>query len=227
MTRPEENKFSTCRTVLAVLDENQSLVATIPALAAAVSMFRVFLTDIPIRNMESKTSVSGKTKAKNIVKGQLIEMTIPLANSVKAFASRNNNEELKAKSKLTKSKLKVMRTTDLISTAEMIHGLLNTNISVLGDFGVTAAKATALLDKIAEYKRSLSTKDTGFSLKTATHLTLKQLFREADKVLKEEIDSLMENFKADNKLFYDEYQSARGIKDLGLGHNGTQEPPAK
>jgi hypothetical protein len=40
----------------------------------------------------------------------------------------------------------------------------------------------------------------------------------ADSLLKNTIDTLMENFKTINITFYNQYKTARVIHDLGLGH---------
>ncbi len=225
MTKAEENKFSAYRVVISVLDENQSVVSTLPALISAVTNFKSLVSDISVRDMEFTTSTKGKTKAKNLVEDELLNVVIPLADSLYAYASRNKIEEIKAKSKVTRNGLEKLRDTDLISKARSIYGLLDTNIAVLADFGITSTKVTDLLNKIVEYEAALSVKDTSFATKSATRQTLSQLFDQADFVLKTEIDALMENFKAGNKMFYDQYRSARVIKDLGLGHDEGPTPP--
>lgn len=225
MTKSEENKFSTYRVVLSVLDENQTAVATLPALSSAVTNFKTLVSDISVRDTEYTTSISGKTRAKNLVEDELIDILIPLAESLNAYASRNKIEDLKAKSKVSRTKLKGMRDTDMISKVRLIHGLLDSNIAVLSDFGITSVKVTDLLNKIIEYEAALGVKETSFATKSATRQTLSQLFDQADLVLKTEIDALMENFKAGNKMFYDQYRSARVIKDLGLGHEEVPAPP--
>lgn len=225
MTKAEENKFSAYRAVNSVFSENEALVTTIPALRVAETNFRGLVSEIALRDTEFRTSTSGKSKAKNLIEDELIDMVVPLANSVNAYASRNMIEDLKEKSKTTKSKLKEMRDTDLIGKAKLIHGLLDINIAALADFGITNTKVTNLMSKIVEYEAALGTKDTSFATKSATRMTLSELFDKADLVLKTEIDALMENFKADNKMFYDQYWSARVIKDLGLGHKDVPAPP--
>jgi len=225
MTKTEENKFSAYRAVISVLDENQSVVTSLPALSSAVTNFKALVADISVRDTEYRTSISGKTKAKNLVEDELLDLLIPLADSLNAYASRNKIEELKEKSKVSRSKLKGMRDSDLISKARLIHGLLDANIGVLADFGVTRERITTLLNKIVEYEAALGVKETSFATKSATRQTLSQLFDRADMILKTEIDALMENFKAGNKMFYDQYRSARVIKDLGLGHKEVAAPP--
>ena len=225
MTKSEENKFSTYRVVLSVLNENQTVVATLPALSTAVTNFKAHVSNISVRDTEYTASTSGKTRAKNLIEDELLDNLIPLADSLNAYSSRNKIEDLKAKSKVNRTNLKGMRDSDLISKARLIHGLLDSNIAVLSDFGITNAKVTDLLNKIVEYEAALGVKDTSFATKSATRQTLSQLFDQADLVLKTEIDALMENFKADNKMFYDQYWSARVIKDLGLGHDEGPEPP--
>ena len=67
MTKAEENKFSAYRVVISVLDGNQSVVSTLPALISAAGNFKSLVSDISVRDMEFTTSTKGKTKAKNLV----------------------------------------------------------------------------------------------------------------------------------------------------------------
>ncbi|MCX6170715.1 MAG: hypothetical protein NTX65_15345 [Ignavibacteriales bacterium] len=226
MTKTEENKFSSYRAVISVLDENQSIVTTLPALSSAVTNFKTLVSDISVRDTEYTASVSGKTNAKNLVEDELLDLLTPLADTLNAYASRNKIEDLKAKSKVNRSQLKGMRDNDLISKARLIHDLLNSNIIALADFGVTSARLTDLLNKIVEYEEARGVKETSFATKSATRQTLSQLFDKADLVLKTEIDALIENFKFDNRMFYNKYWSARVIKDLGLGHKEAAAPAA-
>ena len=230
MTKNEENKFSSYRVVISVLDENQSIISRLPALCSALTKLKSYYSDLSERDIDYTTSTSGKTNAKNLIKDELIDKLAPLTDTLFSFASHNNNEQLKAKCHVSRTKLKSMRASDLLSKSKIIHDLANANITELAEYGVTAARLTDLLNKTSEYNDALNIKDTGFTNKSAARLTLSQLFDSTDKILKDEIDPLIENFRETDKIFYDKYQAARVVKDLGLGHKEDPkrpEPPAQ
>ena len=155
----------------------------------------------------------------------MLDVLIPLVNSLHAYANHANNEELKVKSKVTRSNLKGIRDNKLITKTLMIRDLLNENLTALADYAITPAKLSNLDGKMSAYQNAIGFKDTGFATKSAARISLSQLFEDTDNILKNEIDTLVENFKMSNKTFYDQYWSARTIKDLGLGHDGDDTPP--
>ena len=50
-----------------------------------------------------------------------------------------------------------------------------------------------------------------------------QLFEEADRVLSEELDPMMEIYSTDERDFYNAYNNARVIIDLGYSHSKKEE----
>ena len=50
-----------------------------------------------------------------------------------------------------------------------------------------------------------------------------QLLKETDKILKEQLDKLMTQFKISNPEFYQHYFNARMIIDLGIRHKKIEE----
>jgi len=225
MTKNEENKFSMYRAVYSVLNENQTEVATIPALESAKTNFNTLMTSINEKDNAYKTSTAGKTDAKKNVKETLLDVLVPCTNSLFAYASKAKIADLKANTNVSISKFRQMRDNDFINKARSIHDLLNSNVASLADYGITAAKVTELNEKLNDYADAIGNKDASYASKSAARQTLSQLFDQADVVLKNEIDSLMESFKTANEIFYNKYWSARVIKDLGLGHNDKPTPP--
>ena len=55
---------------------------------------------------------------------------------------------------------------------------------------------------------------------------LSELFVQADEVLKEEIDPMMQVFRMSDAEFYNEYRAARVIRDLGVRHTKPGQPAA-
>jgi hypothetical protein len=218
MNKYEENSLTMYGVVDHHFESNVTLVSSLTALNTAVSVFHSNINQIKIYANILKTSTSGKTLSKENAKDNLINFLVPLAASLFAYASHNNLEEIKAKSNVTPASLNALRDIEISMTAKLIYDLLNDNLTAIADFGVNAAKMTELNTKIGDFNEAMGIKSGGFTSKSAARKALTKLFHDTDKLLREEIDKLMENFKQDNKTFYDEYQSARIIHDLGLGH---------
>ena len=225
MTKTEENKLSMYKAVYSVMNENKTVVDTVPALSGAVTRFGGNIESINAKDIELNNSTSGKTGSKEKAENEMLDVLVPLANSLHAYANRANNEELKVKSKVTRSNLKSIRDNELITKTLMIRDLLNENLAALADYSITAVKLAELDDKLSTYQGSIGSKETSFATKSAARISLSQLFENTDNILKNEMDTLVENFKNGNKTFYDKYWSARTIKDLGLGHGGDDTPP--
>jgi len=224
MTKIEENKFSMYRAVNSVLNENQLTVATMPALDNAKTSFATLIASINEKDNTFKTTAAGKTDVKKSVKEDLLNVLVPCTNALFAYASKANIADLKANTKVSISKYQLMRDNDLINKARSIHDLLNSNLRLLADYGITALKVTELNDKLNGYINAIGNQDISHASKSAARQSLSELFDQADAVLKNEIDSLMESFKTSNEVFYNKYWSARVIKDLGLRHEDQPEP---
>ena len=225
MTKPEENKLSMYKAVNSVANESKTIIETIPALSGAITRFGANIESINATDIALNNSTSGKTGSKEKAENAMLDVLIPLASSLHAYANKANKEELKVKSKVTRSYLKSIRDNELITKTQMIRDLLNENLAALADYSITAVKLTELDEKLSTYQGSIGSKETSFATKGAARISLSQLFDDTDNILKNEIDTLVENFKNGNKTFYDKYWSARTIKDLGLGHDGDDTPP--
>ena len=61
-----------------------------------------------------------------------------------------------------------------------------------------------------------------FSTKSAAGRVMSDIFKDADAILEEQLDSMMEKFNSSDQQFYLEYKSAREIKDLGHRFDDTR-----
>ncbi|MEW5844549.1 MAG: hypothetical protein AB1775_14940 [Bacteroidota bacterium] len=225
MTNHEENKLNMFNSVLAVLKEHETAVAEIPAMAETVSQFQTEVDGIVETDAQYKKATSGKTAEKNVAVEEVIVSLLPVRSALYALALKTKDEELKAVTSSTEGYLKKLRDVELIQKAETILQTAQQKINDLTPYKITAEKLTALKSNIDELKASSGKKESGFSNKSALRKSLTEKFERADEILNEHLDTMMELVRQDDPQFYNQYFSARVIKDLGAGRKTTEPQP--
>jgi hypothetical protein len=139
---------------------------------------------------------------------------IGIASPIFAWALETGNNEVKELTNIRKSYLTHVRDTELIRIVESVHKIAVDNLNNLADYGVTSDKVNGLKTDIDEYYESLGMRESGAAERKSAGVSVKSLFYEADGILKNRIDRLMEVFKAGQADFYNIYRAARIIRDL-------------
>ena len=219
MTKSEENKLSMLEAVYALLQGNTDKTATIPAFAEGETGLQTLIQKIKDTNSQFKNLAAGKTATKHAAEDSLVEAVLEVSR-------RNKDEELKVKAGINISDLRGMRDTELAGKCQDIATAAADMADELVNYGITADKLTELNNKIAAYQTALGAQESGLAERTAARQALSDLFKQTDELLKEELDSLMELFRNSETDFYNQYQAARVIRDLGIRH-GTNTDPAQ
>ena len=215
MKRHEANKLNMLKAVNAVLESSTTIVAEYPALSEAAIELKSKIAEINAIDMKFSTSIDGKTSTKNMLEDELIEDLMPVKAALYAYAVKNKNEELKMLTKESESTLKRMRDPEFLQKAELIKTEAQKHLADLAAYKITEAVLTELQEKITAFGEALDGKDTGFANRSALRIALTEKFDEADSILTEQLDALIELVRKTNTLFYDQYYAARVIKDLG------------
>jgi len=212
------------KAVSAVFEQNSSVTAEYPALGETLALFKNALTEIDATDKKFITSIDGKTVAKNLLEDELIDEVMPVKAALYAYAVKNKNEELKALTVQTEAALKRMRDPEFLKKAELIKAEAVKHLADLATYKITEALLADLQEKIDAFAAALDGKDTGFANRSALRKVLTDQFDAADAILAEQMDTLIELVRKNNTLFYNQYFSARGIKDLGMGRKEEEKP---
>ena len=147
----------------------------------------------------------------------MCDLALPIASAVHAFAVKNKNNQLATQVDFSMSDLMGGRDVQSAQRCQNVHDLANTNVASLGNFGVTAAKLTALQTTIAGYSQFISKpRDLRAQGKTVTG-TLQDEFDAADQALVL-MDDLISQFSPAHAKFVDDYTNARIIVDTAASH---------
>jgi hypothetical protein len=111
----------------------------------------------------------------------------------------------------------VARVQDIIDAA-------TENLDSLGDRGVTTEKLKALKQALKTYDTLRALPRNAIGAGAAATKALDRLFPQVDRLLENQIDRLVWQFRATTPDFYDKYQTARTIVDAPT--NGTGEEKA-
>jgi hypothetical protein len=215
MTDVQENKLSMYLVVKKVCQEYSSAWSTLPAFGAALTSFSNCIADINLAVQTQTKVITGFAKDKLEEKEEMVIKTVQIASSVFAFAKSINDQALADAVDYKPTKLNRLRDTTLRDVCTKISELANENIAALAPFGITPADITTLNNEIADYDKFLSAPRHAIGTRVFSTKELAKLFRDADSLLKNQLDRLMEQYRTSNKRFYTRYKNARQIIDLG------------
>ena len=214
MNDRQENKLTMYRAVETLLDNNAAKTGPIAALSTAITNFKNLIGEIETAEQEKQTATTGKTASKGEAEAVLISEAVTIAAGLKALGSVTNNKELIEAGGETKSSLYGTRDTDLVTKTQLIHDFANTNAIALADYGITPAMITSLQTRITDFNSALGTREESVALRVAAGAEVEGFFKDADNVLVNQVDKIMEVFRESDTQFYNEYKNARVIRDL-------------
>lgn len=221
MTKREENKLSMYKGVQEVLTNNSDIHSTIPVIGETLTSFNSTIESIEQVNFDFVGSTKGATADKTAKEEALINHAIKLANVLFVFAVKTKNNALKEEFKLSKSYLENLRDTDLLNKSNQIINTAQSYVTDLASYGVTEETLTDVQTAYDECAAAFNAQAEKMAKKSSEREKLTNLFNDADSILYDELDPMMELFIESNPDFYNAYQSARVIKDLGTGRSGT------
>ena len=224
MTDRQENKFTMYEAVSDLLDANTAKTASMPAFVTAFNSFKDAMAAISEKNIQKNTATTGRTATKNQKQTELIEAAVPVAGALYALGTATEDPRLQALGNVKKGYLSNLRDTELTDAVTNIKNLADGYSADLADYGITAAIISALDTKLTAYSSALGTKESSVSTRVAAGKVLEDLFDDADSILKDQLDRMMEMFAPSDQQFYQEYKSAREIKDLGHRLETPAEP---
>ncbi|HUM51548.1 MAG TPA: carboxypeptidase-like regulatory domain-containing protein [Chitinophagales bacterium] len=214
MKGKQENTLTMFDTIIAVLALNLPLITAIPALLAKFNLFKTLTEEINDIVLAQILQIEGRTEDKNAAKEKLALHANVVAEVVKSFAMDTNNDVLKVEVDYSETDLIRLRDIMIQQVAQIIYTRANTNIVALADYGITTQIMDDLLDAITKYQSKLPTPTVARDMREVATTELKEKIKEANDLLRFNMDSGMGVFKLTNLHFYRLYKNARSIIDL-------------
>lgn len=219
----QENKRSMYQTVKRHCADNQSVWSSYLPFTDAFNRFEVIFNGIDNYAQVQTLITKGVADDKQNSKDAIATKATDLCGIVRAYASKNNNQTLKKAVDYKFTSLRRKRDTLFVDTIKTIANQIEENLSNLVDYNISAIDLVELNNLLKGFNTILSSPRGKTTVRKNATTRLSVLFKEADTILKEELDGLVSNFKDANADFVNQYINARMIVDLGVRHRTKKE----
>jgi hypothetical protein len=213
MNSKQEAKMNMYDAVISHCNQNPAIVGTVPAFLAALTAFSSKYSSLVSTAQLEINEISGVAINKSVARKNLAQQASDISSAVFALAAANNDNDMKEKARNPVSKLINLRDELLAPACQNIHDLANTNIAALALYGITAATLTSFQSAIDSYTTAIPAPRNAVSQRVVYAKNIKTLIKEADGILKDQMDKIAPQFKAANMLFYNTYKNNRIILD--------------
>jgi hypothetical protein len=221
MNTKQLNKLTMYLAVEGICDASTTTVQSVPAFAEAYADLQTRVTNIQVFSQNQTQDTRGIAQDKMAARKAMCALALPIANAVHAYAVKTKNNTLAAEVNFSMADLIEGRDVQSRDRCQNIANTANTNIASLTNYGVTAAKVTALTNAIATYSLLISKpRDTRAQGKTVT-TNLQAQFDTADEdlVVMDDLTGQITDAK-----FVSDYNNARTIVDTAASHASPTPP---
>jgi Carboxypeptidase regulatory-like domain len=213
MNAKQNAKFRMYRATETHCSDNLEITKNMPAFTAAFNNFKAKLTEITGTTQQRSSVLVGITTDKNVSRQNLGKQASDAAGMIFAFASVIGNNTLKQQVNVSETKLVQTNEEQFVSRCQNIHAKGTEHLAMLADYGITEQTLNNLQSAIDEYVAKSPKSRTAKSSRKTMTANLSQLFREADIILKEQMDKLVVVFRAEHPDFVKTYEATRIIID--------------
>lgn len=211
MTSKQEAKLNMYNAVLSFCNQNEITVAEIPAFVTAFDNLTAKKNQIDDTAQQEAIIITGITINKANLKSTMITTATSIASAGFAYATSVNNPVLKEKFKYTSSDFQRFKDDELPLIVQNIHDNANSVAAQLVAFGITAPMITAFQTQITNYTNAVPSPRNAAAQRKALRELLVIYFKEADLILKDQMDKLALQYKTSNPEFYNSYRNNRII----------------
>lgn len=213
MNSRQEAKLNMYRATENHCNENAAIVATVPAFATTLTIFSATVSTLISTAQQEDLVVKGITIDKAEAKKILSQLAADIAAPIFAYASANANNQLKQEVNFTLSQLLKTKDDILAPRCQNIHDAGIANLPSLAPYGITPVVLTAFQEVIDAYQQKVPTPRNSAAQKRSIRESIKNLFTEADTILKERLDKTLVGFRSTHPEFIATYKANRVVID--------------
>lgn len=223
-------KFNMYNVVITRCDDNIAVVDLNIAFKNAFTGFKALVAQIGANAQKTGVVLKGIASDKIVSKENMCARAAKTGGLIYAYAAKTGNNKLKQAVNFSKTDLMRLKDGEIASVCQNIHDAGVENKAALSDYGVTNEKLADLQASIDGYTGEVAKPRSAIIDRKVTKAQTKDLFKQADAILVEQMDKLIEDFSDTNPAFVAEYNAARIIIDPKTGKKTTGEkggnPPA-
>jgi hypothetical protein len=227
MNKKQLNKFRMYEAVNLVLDTHSAQVGTEGDLFNALQLLKAGQATISQNRQVQEADSSGLTKTKSELRDELMRLILLFAAGLKAYATSTRNSELKTKADYKAYELQKTADHVLADIGRLLNELALPLQSELAKYAVGQVEFQQMDKLLTEFILAIPRRRVSINISKVSTENIDGVFKSQDKLLKEQLDSLMEPFRFIQPDFYNAYRNARSIVDYtGRGKATTATPAA-
>jgi hypothetical protein len=226
MNKKQLNKFRMYEAVNLVLDTHSAEVGTKGDLYDALQLLKAGQKSISQNRQVQEADSSGLTKNKSNLREELTRLCLLFAAALKAHATSSKNAELKKMADYKPSDLKTASDNVLFDIGVLLNGLAQPLRKELTQYFVSDAEFKGMERTLADFKVAIPKRRLSINLSKVSTGNIEGVFKTQDKLLKEQVDALMEPFQFSKPDFYHAYKNARSIVDYSGRSKAVPVTPA-
>lgn len=213
MTARNEAKLTSFRNTALTCYEYRAITATVPAFEKNRLLLDTKISAITHLAAAEKEVRKGVGKSKQISQEVVCMVASDAASLAYAYASAIGNQPLRAIMGVTITGLKRLSKEELVVALTNIQKGVQANLKELETFGLSATHANLLNMAIDDYTNQVARPQNAKTVLTTYTKGIKQLIKETDTLLKEQLDKLIVCFKNDHPELVAKYKASRTIYD--------------
>jgi|AntAceMinimDraft_14_1070370.scaffolds.fasta_scaffold06622_1 hypothetical protein len=213
MTRKQEAYNSMIYKVIEEMKRKSELWIENKSISNVVEKIEETLGKIEEINTKQKITSAGATKQKTKIRKQLDKLTNVFYGSFRSYARSIDNVQLYEKYDFTITEIKQVKDTEVLGENNAVIVFATENLEKLKDFGTTQEIIDNYKIFAANFKEVLALPQTIIAERKTFTQKLKDLFKQIDEMLNEDLDNYMMQFITKNPDFYSDYENARIIYD--------------
>jgi len=227
MTNNQENRLSMYLTVQQVTNYFSEVWQGYIPFKNQYAEFEKLIEEIQAIRPVQEGVITGVTKDKRDARNILTKKGLDIEAKLYAFASITGNNKLKDRVNYSPSEFRNCRDTVVIDYIRVIYNAASQYITELAEYDLTQENLDELKALNDAFSASVENPRQSVTNRAKATKYLKGYFKEADIVLKERLDKLINYFEESSPDFWNQFISARMIIDLGRGKRVVKEEEVK
>jgi hypothetical protein len=217
------------KSVVACLDQNNSVWSGMAPLATAVQQFKDKINAIDAAAQKQETPTTGAAVDKASARDDLEDVLFLTCEALGVLGHTSNDNELLALVDVNPSELHKLGDEELSHRANTVLQKANAKKTALAAFQVTQANLDELNQALQAFETTKVKPRSAITERNAQTSALPELIREASNILRNQIDRLVNLFRRSNSKFVADYRGARVVVDRAASHAAAKSPanPAK
>jgi hypothetical protein len=225
MNTDQTNRLTMYKTTIAVLDENDSVWNSMAPFATAVSAFKVKVNAIDATAQKQETP-TGATQGKADARDALENVLFLMCEALGVLAHTTNDRDLLALTEITRSGIDKLDSEALSNRATLVLAQANAKQAELRSLQVTQENIAELAEALQNYNEAKAGPRQATVSRVAQTGSLSSLFREANDILRNQTDRMVNLFSRSHPQFVSSYQAARVIVDRPATRPAKPAPQA-